>query len=129
MTEGDNNASTNPMLVVVDEQTGEKYARAISHKGTGDIRDMDWLVKDMALELQCWGHTGGDQGHILVKNDSEPATLATILAATSGSSERGPTEAANSTSLAANMGATRRCDFVKGSGVSSEEPLAQSLES
>ena len=36
--------------------------------GTGDIKDMDWLVRDMALELQCWGHVGGDDGHIIVKS-------------------------------------------------------------
>ena len=38
-------------MVMVDERTGEKYARAAGHKGMGKDQDMEWLIKDMSNEL------------------------------------------------------------------------------
>ena len=46
MSAEDERASSNPVLVVVDEATGERYARAVGHKGTTQT-DLDWLVKDV----------------------------------------------------------------------------------
>ena len=40
-------ASDNPMMVMTDESTGNKYMRAVSHKGLGLVGDNSWLVKDM----------------------------------------------------------------------------------
>ena len=40
-------AITNPLIVLVDEGTGEKYARATGQKGLGQEGEMDWLVKDI----------------------------------------------------------------------------------
>ena len=48
-----------PMLVVVDEATGEKYARMTAQKGLGPNQEMAWLVRDLSEELKTWGHTGG----------------------------------------------------------------------
>ena len=44
-------ASANPITVMVDERTGEMYARAVGHKGMGKDQDMEWLIKDMSNEL------------------------------------------------------------------------------
>ena len=57
----DEKASRNPMLAMVDEGTGEKYARAVGNKGMkgGDGENMDWLIRDLSKELKIWGHGGG----------------------------------------------------------------------
>ena len=34
LSQQDEDAKTNPMVVMVDESTGEKYARIVDHKGT-----------------------------------------------------------------------------------------------
>ena len=52
-------ASDNPMMVMVDESTGNKYMRAVPHKGVGLEGDNSWLVKDMHQELKSWKHPGG----------------------------------------------------------------------
>ena len=76
MSTVDERASSNPILVMVDETTGEKYARAVGQKGLGQEGEMDWLVKDLAEELKTWGHTGGESGHILLKTDGERSITA-----------------------------------------------------
>ena len=43
MSKSDENAKENPVLVMVDEETGEKYARAVGRKGVGE-RGRDGLV-------------------------------------------------------------------------------------
>ena len=72
----DEAACANPVIVMIDESTGEKYARAVGQKGLGKDGEMDWLIKDMSLELQSWGHAGGESGHIILKSDGEPSILA-----------------------------------------------------
>ena len=52
-------ANQNPMIVMVDEETGEKYARCVSQKGLGEDGELDWLIADMLAELKSWGHQGG----------------------------------------------------------------------
>ena len=47
-------ASERPMMVMVDESTGNKYMRAVDHKGLGRDGDNSWLVKDMHQELKAW---------------------------------------------------------------------------
>lgn len=76
MSTADQAASENPVIVMVDEVIGEKYARAVGRKGLGDHGDMDWLIKDMSDELKAWGHPGGDVGHIIIKSDGERSILA-----------------------------------------------------
>ena len=39
-----------PMMVMVDEPTGNKYMRVVSHKGLGPDGDATWLIKDMHQE-------------------------------------------------------------------------------
>ena len=58
MSKDDEKAHKNPLVVMVDEETGEKYARAVGQKGVGSENEMDWLIKDMSEELKVWGHTG-----------------------------------------------------------------------
>ena len=69
-------ASDNPMMVMVDESTGNKYMRAVPHKGVGLEGDNSWLVKDMHQELKSWGHPGGGQNPLILKSDGEPAIVA-----------------------------------------------------
>ena len=66
--EGDQSAphaSDNPMTVMVDDQTGNKYMRAVRHKGLDDDGDESWLVKDMHQELKSWGHPGGGHNQLV----------------------------------------------------------------
>ena len=69
----DGEAKDNPMIGMVDESTGEKYARAAGKKGVGADGEMDWLIIDMVEELKSWGHTGGNSGHIIMKSDNKNA--------------------------------------------------------
>ena len=47
-----------PMMVMVDETTGNKYMRSVPHKGLGGDGDDSWLVKDMHQSLKSWGYPG-----------------------------------------------------------------------
>ena len=76
MSTKDEVAHENPLIVMLDEATGERYARAVGRKGMGQDGEMDWLVKDMAEELRVWGHAGGESGHIILKSDGERAIAA-----------------------------------------------------
>ena len=66
MSKEDEKANKNPLLVMVDEETNEKYARAVGQNGLGQAGEMDWLVKDMSAELKAWGHGGGSGGLIVI---------------------------------------------------------------
>ena len=46
------------MMVMVDESTGNKYMRAVAHKGLEGQGDNSWLIRDMHEELKSWGHPG-----------------------------------------------------------------------
>ena len=59
------------MVVMVDEETGEKYARGVTQKGIGEDGEMKWLIDDMQRELKSWGHPGGDNSHMIFKSDGE----------------------------------------------------------
>ena len=76
MSTKDEEAKENPLIVMMDEETGEKYARAVGHKGVGTAGERDWLVKDMDAEMKAWGHPGGVSGHIIIKSDGESAVVA-----------------------------------------------------
>ena len=76
MSDADEKASANPLIVMVDEGTGEKYARAVGRKGVGDTGEMDWLIKDMSDELKAWGHPGGGGNSLILKSDGEKAIVA-----------------------------------------------------
>ena len=69
-------ASDSPVMVMVDEATGNKYMRAVPHKGLGVDEDNSWSVKDMHQELKSWGHPGGDTNPLILKSDGEPAIVA-----------------------------------------------------
>ena len=64
-------ANKNPILVMVDESTDEKYARGVEHKGLGEDGELEWVVTDMLKELKSWGYHGGESGHVIFKSDGE----------------------------------------------------------
>ena len=76
MSDEDFKASVNPLIVMVDEETGEKYCRATGRKGLGTDGTMDRLVKDMVEELRTWGHAGGAGSLIIWKRDNNNAVKA-----------------------------------------------------
>ena len=55
---GDREANEHPMIVMTDDSTGNRYARAVAKKGIPEDGEMGWLVKDMADEIRSWGHPG-----------------------------------------------------------------------
>ena len=72
MSHRDEAANENPMLIMVDGSTGDKYARAVCQTGLGGgSGDMQWLVGDLHEELKAWGHQGGEGGHVIFKSDNE----------------------------------------------------------
>ena len=76
MSQRDEEAKSNPILVVLNENTNEKYARAAGQKGIGTEGNMQWLIKDVAAELRTWGHQGGEGGKIIMKSDNEKSMVA-----------------------------------------------------
>ena len=73
MSQKDEDAKDFPLLVAVDEETGEKFARMIGMKGIGQAGQQDWLVLEMSEALKAWGHAGGSAGNIILKSDGENA--------------------------------------------------------
>lgn len=71
MSREDEDANKNPLIVMVNEDSGEKYGRAVGRKGMGENAEMDWLIKDMSEELKMWGHAGGIGGKLILKSDGE----------------------------------------------------------
>ena len=65
LTKEEEAGNKNPMIVMVDEETGETYARSVSQKGLGEDGELEWLVEDMQKELKNWGHAGGEQSHLI----------------------------------------------------------------
>ena len=82
LSQQDEDAKINPMVVMIDDSFGVKYARVVEHKGTtGEIgASMDWLVMDMSSELKSWGHGGGPDGHIIIKSDGESSIKSVVAA-------------------------------------------------
>ena len=76
LSEVDKKANKNPMLVMIEENTKDRYARAVGQKGIGDNGNIYWLIKDMSAESKTWGHAGGQAGHIIAKSDGERAIVA-----------------------------------------------------
>ena len=63
MSRKDEEAKENPLIVMMDEETGEKYARAVGHKGVGTAGERDWLIKDMDAELKMGAPRGNRRPH------------------------------------------------------------------
>ena len=72
---GSGHASEHPMMVMVDESTGNKYVRAVNHKGLAIDGDQSWLVKDMHQELKAWGYPDGSRNPFFLKSDGELAIV------------------------------------------------------
>ena len=69
-------ASAYPAIVMIDEETGNRYMRLVEQKGLGKKGGMDWLVKDIHAELKSWGHPGGAGNKLILKSDGENAIVA-----------------------------------------------------
>ena len=76
MSKKDEEAKENPVLVIVNEMTNERYARATGKKGVGTEGLQDWLVRDVSEEMKAWGHAGGVGGRVILKTDGEGAMVA-----------------------------------------------------
>ena len=72
---GSDDASKGTVLVVLDEMTGEKYARLVPCKGVCDSGATDWVIQDVSRELQAWGYTGGDAQQLVLKSDGERSVV------------------------------------------------------
>ena len=71
MSKDDEDAGRNPVFVMADEATGNKFSRLVAQKGVGQHGQMDWLILESCMELKSWGHAGGEGGHIVLKSDGE----------------------------------------------------------
>ena len=76
MSKAAEKASEIPLIVMTEEESGSRYARAVGQKGLGDGQEMSWLIEDMCTQLRAWGHAGGAGEELIVKSDGEPALLA-----------------------------------------------------
>ena len=61
---------------MVDEETGNRCMRAVPQKGLGEGHEMDWLIQDMSLEVESWGHSGGSGSKLIMKSDGEASIKA-----------------------------------------------------
>ena len=68
--QADEKADKNPLIVMVDESIGEKFARAVGKNGVGEENEMEWLVKDMSEEMMSWGHQGGSSSRVTERGRS-----------------------------------------------------------
>ena len=64
MSREDEEVAKNPLLVIADERSGSRYARAVGIKGLVEAGSIDWLVEDVSVTLKSWGHAGGTGGEI-----------------------------------------------------------------
>ena len=60
MSREDEEASKNPLLVIADEKSGSRYARAVGCKGLGEGGSMDWLIEDISSTLKSWATPEGN---------------------------------------------------------------------
>ena len=73
MCREDEEGLKNPLLVIADERSGSRYARAVGIKVLGEAGPMDWLVEYISTTLKSWGHAGGSGGEIIIKSDGGAA--------------------------------------------------------
>ena len=53
MSHQDEAANENPMLIMMDQGSGDKYARVVGQKGLGGgSEEMQWFVVDLHEELK-----------------------------------------------------------------------------
>ena len=71
MSREDEKASANALLVVADERTGSRFARATEVNGLVGEGSIDWLIADISRALKSWGHSGGPGQELIVNSDSE----------------------------------------------------------
>ena len=62
-------AADHPAIVMVDEETGNKYMRMVPCKGLGESGEAKWIINDLHEELKSWGRPGGNGNAIILKTD------------------------------------------------------------
>ena len=72
MSQDKEKACENHLILMLDENNGNRYMRAVGKKGLGEGNEMDWLIIDMHEELKTWGHPGGGDNDLILKSDGEP---------------------------------------------------------
>merc|ERR1712155_321583 len=72
-TVGNFEEDRSPIILMVNEATGERYARIVARKGVGP--ELDWVVKDMSEELKTWGHPGEPMDKLILKSDGEASIV------------------------------------------------------
>ena len=53
MSKEEERAMANPFITMLDESSGEKFARATGQKGLGNKKELDWLIVDMSEQLKA----------------------------------------------------------------------------
>ena len=71
VNEKDRAEIANPLFVMIDEETGDKYSRVVEKGGLGGNWEMEWLVKDITGELKAWDNLGGEEHRLILKSDGE----------------------------------------------------------
>ena len=71
MNEKDRAEDANPLFVMMDEETSDKYSRVVEKKRLGGNGERERLVKDISGELKAWGHLGGEGHRLILKSDGE----------------------------------------------------------
>ena len=71
MNKRDREVGANSVVIGTGGDTGYKYARAVGRKGVGQHGEMDWLIRDISLELKTRGHQGRSGNRMIMKADGE----------------------------------------------------------
>ena len=70
----------NPVIVMLDEENGNRYMRPVDKKGLGEDGGLSWLVQDMHQELKSWGYPGGGTNAIIFKSDGDGSIVSVLEA-------------------------------------------------
>ena len=70
MSQEEEKANKNPLLVMTDDKLKTIFARAAGEKGVGSDGALEWLIVAIVAELDAWGYRGQD---IVLKCDQENA--------------------------------------------------------
>mgnify|MGYP007045538288 CR=1 FL=1 len=68
-------ASDFPAIVMVDEETGNKYMRMVPFEGLGENGEAKWAVNDLHAERKAWGRPGGGNHAMILNSDGDNAIV------------------------------------------------------
>ena len=65
---------TRPIILMLDEKSGMKWARVVPVKGVPDDGSLHFIIRDAVKELETWGYKKNTaQPQCVFKSDGEPA--------------------------------------------------------